>query len=514
MKKVITLLILFISLNSFGQTWAESGAAWHYSYVSIVGEGYSNVYYVSDTTLLGIQSKKFSVSDHYYNQVFGYFENYFKGYEYTYADSNHVYHYINGEFKILYDFSAQVGDTLTHYLYSNLLFEECDSIGRSIVSEIGTININGEDLRWYEVEYLNGLAYLSGRVIEKVGCIGFMFPDINGCVVTEEASGPLRCYEDDNFELYINPEYEGECDFIYEFPIPNYFNNDPEWCVNYANGFGDPCTDVFEEVQYIDGTIVIDSVTYYKLYVRGLHSGYDNSGTFPSCNFSDIYYNYLYVFLRQEGREIYLKVGEDEPEFLLYDFSLSVGDTLTSDDLNGDQYDIFPEYDGPHVITSIDSIIVDNNYYKRFFFITPNSQIGDEPEYVIEGIGHYRGFLHPYALFVNFYYYLSAFKKSEIIQYEFTESEVACDFALSIDENDFTNVEILLYPNPVNNTLQLNVSEYLLLKNIRIYALSGKLILELSPRESIDVSDLKSGMYLLEVESVDGYREVKRFVVE
>ena len=213
MKALIILLLSIFSINLYAQNWADLGATWHYSYYSMIGDGYSEISYQGDTTLLGVEAKKLALNNHYFNFINGEFEDSFRGIELTYSDSDHIYHYINGEFKVLYDFSAQVGDTLTHYLYSDLLFEECDSLGRSIVIETGTELINGEELRWYELEHLDGIAMLPGKIIEKMGSHGYMFPYINGCVATEEASDPLRCYEDDNFELYQNPDYEGACEF-------------------------------------------------------------------------------------------------------------------------------------------------------------------------------------------------------------------------------------------------------------------------------------------------------------
>ena len=68
--------------------------------------------------------------------------------------------------------------------------------------------------------------------------------------------------------------------------------------------------------------------------------------------------------------------------------------------------------------------------------------------------------------------------------------------------------------NPTIDKLQLKGFEIQSIKNVKIYSISGKILMNLSPSENIDVSSLPNGMYLLEVESVDGFKDVKRFVKE
>jgi hypothetical protein len=73
--------------------------------------------------------------------------------------------------------------------------------------------------------------------------------------------------------------------------------------------------------------------------------------------------------------------------------------------------------------------------------------------------------------------------------------------------------ELTLYPNPVNNFLQLklNVGEILIAK-VKIYSAYGEKVINTEFKENIDVSNLSPGVYFCKVQS--GNRtEIKKFVI-
>lgn len=75
-----------------------------------------------------------------------------------------------------------------------------------------------------------------------------------------------------------------------------------------------------------------------------------------------------------------------------------------------------------------------------------------------------------------------------------------------------------IYPNPVKQTLVLNSTNGIGKANIKIYTAEGKLlkneILEFSKEVSIDVSNLYSGIYFLNIETDNRNRITKKFVKE
>ena len=88
-------------------------------------------------------------------------------------------------------------------------------------------------------------------------------------------------------------------------------------------------------------------------------------------------------------------------------------------------------------------------------------------------------------------------------------ASVACPAVLSSESFDSQNT-ISLYPNPVSN--QLNVSTNSEIQKLVIYDVTGKQVkYQEENTNSIDVEDLKSGFYLLEI-TIDGNKEIRKFL--
>ena len=69
-----------------------------------------------------------------------------------------------------------------------------------------------------------------------------------------------------------------------------------------------------------------------------------------------------------------------------------------------------------------------------------------------------------------------------------------------------------LYPNPVQNYLQIQTS--FTSGSIRLYHTNGALILETELTQTLDVSRLSTGMYLLEIETSEGDISTQKFLKE
>ncbi|RLD26964.1 MAG: hypothetical protein DRI54_01905, partial [Bacteroidetes bacterium] len=217
MKRLITILVFFITLNGFSQYFAPPGATWYYSFSTTFFDGYIKFSFENDTTILGIEAQKLARYSASYNWATGwFFPESFTGYEYTYADQDHVYQLIGDEFKLLYDFTVQPNDTIL--IYSSEFYDwtnECDSVGRAIVTETGTVIINGLELRWYKIASLEESTYiLNGKIVERIGnTTGSLFSLPSDCIYIQELIGQFfRCYEDEDFPQY--KPYSGECDFV------------------------------------------------------------------------------------------------------------------------------------------------------------------------------------------------------------------------------------------------------------------------------------------------------------
>ena len=78
---------------------------------------------------------------------------------------------------------------------------------------------------------------------------------------------------------------------------------------------------------------------------------------------------------------------------------------------------------------------------------------------------------------------------------------------LSIPTLDFEGT-LSLYPNPVNNVLEIKLDANSVLRKVSIYDYSGQLILT-AKKELVDVSKLASGLYIVTIESNNGNRSNK-----
>ncbi|MBU3012335.1 T9SS type A sorting domain-containing protein [Polaribacter vadi] len=94
-------------------------------------------------------------------------------------------------------------------------------------------------------------------------------------------------------------------------------------------------------------------------------------------------------------------------------------------------------------------------------------------------------------------------------QKEITTSYSTNCSALSVD--DFTIQNISIYPNPVNNTLNIQLED--ILEKVEVYSILGAKVIEHN-NSSINVSKLASGMYLLKVYTEKGKVGFKRFIKE
>lgn len=68
----------------------------------------------------------------------------------------------------------------------------------------------------------------------------------------------------------------------------------------------------------------------------------------------------------------------------------------------------------------------------------------------------------------------------------------------------FAKGEITVFPNPVEEVMNLQVSENTEIENIQVFNLLGQRIISESFKENIDVADLEAGMYILKVNGVNG----------
>ncbi len=132
---------------------------------------------------------------------------------------------------------------------------------------------------------------------------------------------------------------------------------------------------------YCDGKAIIEGKEYYKLYsYRKMVYGFSGGGSSEG----KVYQEYIGE-INNFDKTVRFISADNGNETIIYDFNLSVGDTIVNgyggkqwSDLNGEQL----------VISEIDSVDVCGEYHKRYIY---NDWMGA----IIEGIGSEFGLIDP-----------------------------------------------------------------------------------------------------------------------
>lgn len=218
---IILLLLLVVSYNLKAQTeFAPVGAEWYYNYNNFWNVGYVKITSESDTIIDNVFCKKLVKSIHVYDYVSYNEKKGVFGYEYLTQINDSVMIYSDGEFKKLYDFSAEIGDTL---LIPGLGHYEEFTHGTAVVTGKGFMEFEGESLRYIDLKHLEDTpwqfscyhnydnGYNTARICEKIGNIsGYLLPE-KYFIVDDDEGGALRCYSDNETSITFSKE---ECDYV------------------------------------------------------------------------------------------------------------------------------------------------------------------------------------------------------------------------------------------------------------------------------------------------------------
>jgi hypothetical protein len=191
--KLFTILLVFSTIITNAQDFAPIGTTWHYSYYPFIPTviTYLKIESVADTTINDVQCKKLksTVADIFSET----------NYYYMYSKNDSVFFYKDNAFHLLYDFGANKGDTITlgYYKTNNGLPL------KMIIDSVKTISVLGQERKIQYVTCGDGLIVEFGRqVIEGIGSTDFMFPRVDFA-----PEGQLRCFQENNSSVFINPFY-------------------------------------------------------------------------------------------------------------------------------------------------------------------------------------------------------------------------------------------------------------------------------------------------------------------
>jgi hypothetical protein len=250
-----------------------------------------------------------------------------------------------------------------------------------------------------------------------------------------------------------------------------------------------------------------------KLSTRKLDENFDTMGLYSyraSHDFEElliakIYSDTLKVYVKKATNEEFIdnfnisftpSLGNDY--FILYDFSLEIGDTA---------YFSYSENDY-QIVNDIDSLLYEGKYKKKL-------HIGEGDEKWIQGLGSTKHPIYPILNFTEYCEICRPYICSSLIEYEgnsvidtfyYEASQIHCIYATIIEQE--LNL-FKIYPNPLN-------SDYLTIENDKNIKVDGCKIYDSKLCElkntfsiknindnivEIDLKDLSSGFYTLEIKT-------------
>ena len=262
----------------------------------------------------------------------------------------------------------------------------------------------------------------------------------------------------------------------------------------------------------ICGDTIMDGIIYNKLYTTlDTVSCGENLETFLGC-------------FRQDGKKVffipYYKAYSIYPayfgkEFLVYDFGVSVGDTVVVEygfryyfwrhDNYERGYHHFMDYDPMDRMLVVSNIVIENEIKKIY--------LGSEDIWY-EGIGS------PYGLFnagkvdatdgYSFGFSLNCFKQNDTVKYLNNPKCNKCFCSkLDIPDNKLGMNFVNMFPNPVKDMLNVEIPKNIEIKSISILDIDGKLIhrYETIYWETViqlNISNFKKGSYIINLETDKG----------
>lgn len=227
----------------------------------------------------------------------------------------------------------------------------------------------------------------------------------------------------------------------------------------------------------ISGDTIISSESYKKLY-----SSYE--GNPENWN--------IWCFMREDSnKRVWLRMDSEEDEYLMYDFSIGVGDSV----LIGIMGTVYL------VVDSISEITINQTERKKYWLSC--TMMPEYSETWIEGIGSNKGICWSGSANVvgGWSWFLCMSENGELIY--MNPNYESCYLFTEIEEIEKSSLKI--FPNPTKNTLSIENIENIDIESISLLNTKGQLIKQFdSNKTSFDISNISSGCYVLKIKHKNG----------
>lgn len=274
---------------------------------------------------------------------------------------------------------------------------------------------------------------------------------------------------------------KGQTNVYHPFPDTNAFWGDRGWNIFYSY--------VCRNTRFgLNGDTLINGKNYKKIY-----SLYDSTLTNPNSTY--------YAAIREENKRIYTIIGSSG-EQILYDFNLSLGDTITY------YYSIL--FQTPDTfyrkVTTIDSILLLDGKYRKRYTLDPviNYSLSD---IVVEGIGSIRwwGLFNPLvndAYTNGDQYSFECFKQNDTVLYL---NNPLCNHCFCQLLTDITSTKeqekFIIFPNPFSTQTTLKIYKDFKDATLTVYNSFGQQVKQINniSGQSITLQrdNLPDGLYFI-----------------
>ena len=256
----------------------------------------------------------------------------------------------------------------------------------------------------------------------------------------------------------------------------------------------------FTKIAMTDNDTTIDDIVYKKLY------------DFSENEFDTTFYRNAYSGIREDSlKRVYFRNFSQNQEYLLYDFSLSKGDTFSMYsyyNCNNYQDYVFQIYD-------IDTIVYEGipRRLLKIGYAFEDTLAPTYPNYLcfwIEGIGNIEGLLFSscgHITSVHIYGSLRCYiHNGTLLYHKYSNGINDCITPIMGIEDVLHDNSITLYPNPSNR--EINISSENIINSVEIFNSLGQRLYQEkinSNEKTIDISSFVNGVYILGVNTENGF---------
>lgn len=275
---------------------------------------------------------------------------------------------------------------------------------------------------------------------------------------------------------------------------------------------GGICINDYSYQVFFDGDTVLNSQVYSKFYETGSMTAYivGPPSCAPWCNnitsTTSYYSHQLTGFLRHDAAAKKVYEWSGGQELLMYDFTMQVGDSARGRIGNPNM----------NYVSAIDSMLVGNQYHKRFWLTTWNGhQAGYDSAYawITEGLGGSQGMLYDiYPVFERVGTIVCAYNNTVPV---YPANQPGCTIPTGKEELLPVELTFTLVPNPANGHVRITGGETG--ASITVTDVQGKLIYNgrcTGETTELKLAGIPKGIYAVKLTNKAGQHAVKKLVIE